>query len=80
MIMGSSNEGNNNCGDLSNETEADLLEDVYLYLTKRQYREGLTQNQKKIVRKKATNFYVADGEMVYKKKLKAKNETYFLAA
>ena len=26
-----------NCGDLSSETEADLLEDVYHYITKKQY-------------------------------------------
>ena len=40
-----------NCGDLSNEMEADLLEDIYHYITKKRYREGLTQNQKRIVRK-----------------------------
>ena len=62
------------CGDLSNETEADLLEDVYHYITKKQYREGLTQNQKRIIRKKITIFYVVDGEMMYKKKLIGNNE------
>lgn len=72
-MAGSLDEGDTD-NDLSNENEADLLEDVYLYLTKKQYREGLAQNQKRIIRKKATNFYVADGEMLYKKKLKGKNE------
>jgi len=49
------------CGD---EAETDLLEDVYLYLTKKQYREEMTQNQKRIIRRKATNFRTVDGELM----------------
>ena len=45
-----------NCGDLSNETQADLLEDVYHYIAKKQYREGLTQSQKMIIRKRQQIF------------------------
>ena len=45
-----------NCGDLSNETDADLLEDVCHYITKKQYREGLTQNQKGSLEKRQQIF------------------------
>jgi len=59
------------CGD---EAETDLLEDVYLFLTKKQYREGMTQNQKRIIRRGATNFRTVDGKLVCTKKLKGTNE------
>ena len=53
----------------------DLLEDVWLYLREKKYRDGITQNQKRVIRKKALNFYLTDaGEMIYKKKQKGKNE------
>ncbi|XP_065899898.1 uncharacterized protein [Dysidea avara] len=56
------------------ELETDTLEDVYVYVTRKQYREGLTQNQKRIVRRKAANFCVVDGELVFRKKHKGKDE------
>ncbi|XP_065892445.1 uncharacterized protein [Dysidea avara] len=56
------------------ELETDTLEDVYVYMTRKQYREGLTQNQKRIVRRKAANFCVVDGELVFRKKHKGKDE------
>ena len=58
------------------ELETDTLEDVYVYVTRKQYREGLTQNQKRIVRRKAANFCVVDGELVFRKKHKGKDEVW----
>ena len=40
VIMASADEEDNHCGDVTDESETDLLEDVYLYLTKKQYHEG----------------------------------------
>ena len=34
----------------------------------------MTQNQKRIIRRKATNFCTVNGELVYTKRLKGKNE------
>ena len=45
-----------------------------------QDREGLTQIQKRIIRKKATNFYVVNGEMMYKKMLIGKNEVCLIGS
>ena len=44
------------------------LEDVYQYVTNNKYRYGLTNNQKRVIRKKAKSFHVSDGEMMFKKK------------
>ena len=76
--MASADEEDNHCGDVTDESETDLLEDVYLYLTKKQYHEGITQNQKRLIRRKATNFHTADGEMMFSKKKKGKNELHEL--
>ena len=54
--------------DSLNDDDNDLLEDVYRYLTVQQYKDGLNPNQKRVVRKKANNFYIVDGEMIFKKK------------
>ena len=79
VIMASVDEEDNHCGDVTDESETDLLEDVYLYLTKKQYlHEGITQNQKRVIRRKATNFHTADGEMMFSKKKKGKNEVHEL--
>ena len=60
------------------ETERDapdLLEDIWLYLREKKYRDGITQNQKQVIRQKALNFYLTDArEMIYKKKQKGKNK------
>ena len=60
--------------DSLSDDDNDLLEDVYHYLTEKQYKDGLNQNQKRVIRKKANNFYIADGEMIFKKKQRGKNE------
>ena len=54
--------------------ECDLLEEVYVYLTEKKYKEGLTQNQKCVIRKKAANFCIVNGEMIFKKKLRGTKE------
>ena len=54
--------------------EYDLLEEVYIYLTEKKYKEGLTQNQKRVIRKKAANFCIVNGEMIFKKKLRGTKE------
>ena len=56
--------------------EYDLLEEVYIYLTEKKYKEGLTQNQKRVIRKKAANFCIVNGEMIFKKKLRGTKEVY----
>ena len=60
--------------DSLSDDDNDLLEDVYHYLTEKRYKDGLNQNQKRVIRKKANNFYIADGEMIFKKKQRGKNE------
>ena len=60
--------------DSLSDVDNDLLEDVYHYLTEKLYKDGLNQNQKRVIRKKANNFYIADSEMIFKKKQKGKNE------
>jgi len=40
----------------------DLLEDVhyYNYLTEKRYKDGLNQNQKRVIRKNANNIFIVD--------------------
>ena len=52
-------------------TDYDLLREVYLYVTERKYQEGLTNNQKRVIRKK---YYLDKGEMYFKNKLRGKHE------
>ena len=50
------------------EIEEDLLENVYIYLMEGRYQEGMSANQKRVIRKKAANFRIVNGEMIFKKK------------
>ena len=47
---------------------ADLLESVYIYITEGKYQEGLSANQKRVIRKKAVNSRIVNGEMIFIKK------------
>ena len=42
------------------EAGADLLESVYIYITEGKYQEGLSANQKRVIRKKAVNFRIVN--------------------
>ena len=59
-----------------NDVEGDLLESVYLYLMEGKYQEGVTANQKRVIRKKAANFRIVNGELIFKKKRRGKEEVY----
>ena len=54
------------------DVEADLLESVYIYLTEGKYQEGVSANQKRIIRKKTANFRIVNGEMIFKKSAEEK--------
>ena len=56
----------------SSSQEDELLDKVYLYLTEKRYAGGTTENVKRIIRKKASNFVVMNGEMYLNKKRKGK--------
>ena len=56
------------------EIEANLLESVYISLMEGRYQEGMSANQKRIIRKKAANFRIENGEMIFKKKCRGKNK------
>ena len=57
----------------------DLLENVYIYLMEGRYQEGMSANQKRVIRKKAANFRIVNGEMIFKKKCRGKDkESYGL--
>ena len=56
------------------EAEADLLENVFIYLTEGRYQEEMSANQKRVIRKKAANFEIENGEMIFKKKCRGKDE------
>ena len=53
------------------DVEGDL-ESVYMYLMEGKYQEGVSANQKRVVRKKAANFRIINGEMIFKKKMQRK--------
>ena len=53
------------------DVEADL-ESVYVYLTEGKYQEGVSANQKRVIRKKAANFRIVNGEMIFKKSAEEK--------
>ena len=57
------------------EVGADL-ESVYIYITEGKYQEGLSANQKKVIRKKAVNFRIVNGEMIFIKKRRGKEEVH----
>ena len=50
------------------ETEVDLVEQAYVYVTSKTYPEGFSENQKRIVWRKAKKFVVRDGELYFIKK------------
>ena len=50
------------------EAGADFLESVYIYITEGKYQEGLSANQKKVIRKKAVSFRIVNGETIFIKK------------
>ena len=55
------------------EKDEDLLmEDAILYVHKQRYREGLSKNEKRTIRRKATRFTLRNGELLYTKKDKMK--------
>ena len=56
------------------DVEGDLLESVYVYLMEGKYQEGVSANQKRVIRKKAANFRIINGEMIFKKKRRGKEE------
>ena len=58
------------------EAGTDLLESVYIYITEGKYQEGLSANQKRVIRKKAVNFIIVNGEMIFIKKRRGKEEIH----
>ena len=58
------------------EAGADLLESVYIYITEGKYQEGLSANQKRVIQKKAVNFTIVNGEMIFIKKCRGKEELH----
>ena len=58
------------------DVEADLLESVYVHLTEGKYQEGVSANQKRVIQKKAANFRIVNGEMIFKEKCRGKEEVY----
>ena len=60
--------------DMKTELEANLLENVYIYLMEGRYQEGVSANQKRVIRKKAANFRIVNGEMIFKKKCRGKEK------
>ena len=51
------------------EKDEDLLmEDAILYVQKQRYREGLSKNEKRTIRRKTTRFTLRNGELLYTKK------------
>ena len=53
--------------DRSNK-DAQLFDKVYLYITEKWYADEVSENGKRIIRKKASKFTVIDGEMYLTKK------------
>ena len=57
------------CGMADNtcsSSKDDLVQNVYAYITKGTYPGGATTNEKRVIRRKAKNFEVRDGELLYK--------------
>ena len=53
--------------------EDDLIQEVYTYLTVKRYPDGVSEDRKRVIRKKATKFMISDdGMMLYKHKKKQK--------
>ena len=45
---------------MANDDEEDLLDRVYLYLTEMWYADGISENCKRIIRKKVLKFVIVD--------------------
>ena len=50
--------------------EQQLIEEAFVYHTEKQYPAGVTDNRKRVIRKKAAKFEVQDGVLFYKMKKK----------
>ena len=50
------------------QTEIDLVQQAYVYVTDKTYPEGCSENLKRVIRRKAKKFAVRDGELYYYKK------------
>jgi len=57
---------------LAEQREEELVQQACTYLRKRSYPDGCTEIRKRVVRKKAAEFEVKDGELYYKHKQKGK--------
>ena len=60
---------------VQSEIEADLLESVYVYLMEGRYQEGMSANQKRVIRKKAR---IENREMI-SKKCRGKDKVLYIA-
>ena len=55
------------------EKEETLIRNAYVYLTKKNYPEGCTSNEKRVIRKKSLKFQISEnGELLYRHKLVGK--------
>ena len=55
------------------EKEETLLRNAYVYLTEKNYPEGCTGNEKRVIRKKSLKFQVSEnGELFYRHRLVGK--------
>ena len=61
----------------SEEADQQLLEEAYVYRTQKIYPDGVGENRKRIIRKKAAKFIAENGELKYKMKKKGKVYIYF---
>ena len=44
----------------------DIIDEAFLYVTKKKYPDRASTTKKRIINKKAENFVIADGELYYK--------------
>jgi len=56
------------------DAEANILENVCN--RRKIQRRGVSANQKRVIRKKAVNFRIVNGKMIFKKKCRGKEEVY----
>ena len=55
------------------KVEDDLVQEVYTYLTEKQYPDGVSEGKRRVIRKKAMKFMIStNGELLYKHKKKMK--------
>ena len=60
------------------EARADLLESVYIYIANRRKipRRAVSKSKEGIIRKKAVNLRIVNGEMIFIKKRRGKEEVH----